>query len=198
MKAMSVTAVPCTSTRKASVAVAGRGLRGHSALASTEAQYDPTRVADRMRTGLSPIGAKGARDATKAISMSGTVLYDACGAGKKFRSLSCAAQSSEIDLSDRQTRVFVLENYIECGDSESRKRKMYHIEVTSTSGVRSFTGQPGYFARARIMHDRKTLPDQHYCWLRLDAGGDGHGCLCAVALKGSVLGRRPECSCESV
>jgi hypothetical protein len=128
--------------------------------------------------------------------------YDACGAGTQFKTVDCSSWSSAPDLASygRQTSTGVCDkNYIECGSGgEGRKRETYHIEVSDVHGQRSKDGKAAYYARARIMFDRKTQPDQQYCWKRVGAGGDGCGCLCAVALKGSALGRRPECRCEAV
>jgi hypothetical protein len=127
--------------------------------------------------------------------------YDACGAGTQFKTVDCSSWSSAPDLASygRQTSTGVCDkNYIECGSGgEGRKRETYHIEVSDVHGQRSKDGKAAYYARARIVVGWKTQPAHQYCWKRVGAGRDGCGCVCAVALKGSALGRRPECRCEA-
>lgn len=194
---------------------AGRGLKGLDASEAADAKVDPQQSnAARDAVRYPYVGPKDPNRGSLLLlgepihfGVPGTGdreggYYDACGAGTQFKAVDCNSWSSAPDLASngRQTSTGVCDrNYIDCGGGgEGRKREIYHIEVSDVHGQRSKDGKAAYYARARIMHDRKTLPDQQYCWKRVGAGGDGCGCLCAVALKGSALGRRPECTCEAV
>jgi hypothetical protein len=147
----------------------------------------------------------------KPVKWSGDVergFYDACNAGPKFKAISCDSWSSTPDLvwSSRRTswlRATCDKDYIECGSGgEDHKREIYHIAFSDVHGTRSEDGQPAYYAHVEVVHDRFLLPTQRYCWKRVGASSDGSptqcGCLCEIALKGSTLGRRPECRCEAV
>lgn len=149
-------------------------------------------------------------DLTPPLGMPGTGdreggYFAACGAGMKFKAVECDNWSQAPDLKPdgRGFENGICDaNYIECAAEdrgEGQKREIYHWEIDTVHGkpVKLSSGDIGYYAQAKISEDRGVKPQQRFCWKRWGAGGDGCGCLCAVVLQGSALGKRPECRCYS-
>jgi hypothetical protein len=147
-------------------------------------------------------------DRTPQLGTPGTAdreggFFAACGAGTKFKAVDCDSWSQAPDLQPdgRGSETGVCDtNYIECGADdrgEGQKREIYHWEIQTVNGKRqqASNGDVGYYAQAKNSEDRGVKPHQRFCWKRWGAGGDGCGCLCAVVLQGSALGKRPECRC---
>jgi hypothetical protein len=123
----------------------------------------------------------------------------ACGASEPFVNVDCKYVASAKDLVKAEITYHppgTCANYIQCGKAGMGVPELYTITVEAWEGTDEDTGNPKHYARGWAVSTVNPSKRYTYCWKQNGGYGGGCACLCAVIIKGTALGNRPECGTE--